>query len=342
MYDWIGKLTQSEPAVKRLNRVFRLLPRPFVYGLGRLSGMALYRVCGQPLRRRIAANLTALLGPTSPRELAQLSRNYLTNLLLTLLEIVVEADSLPHTAGRRFQVEGEQHLGQALAAGRGAIVYTPHVGNFFYYYWYLTRRYSCLTVATAGSAELRPLYVRFQALGCPGLDYDDTPPLALYRALKRHLSDGGVVFLLGDFWRPSFPPVRWFGRDTRAPEGAAMLALELGTPVVPFYGQRLPGWRCSRHRLVFEPPLKLHEQFARHERRAANDLLHAFMEKVVRQTPAEWFYWFNAEERWEPAAGPDNEAAGSVLSPGDDQERVRRAWSVRLGSRFPRKAKNLH
>jgi len=306
MYAWIGKLTRRETAVRRIARAFGLLPRPLVYRLGRLAGLALYRACGQALRRRIAANLDALIGPASPRELARISRDYLTNLLLTLFEIVVEADSLPQTAKWRFQVEGEEHLQQALAAGRGAIVYTPHAGNFFYYYWYLTRRYACLTVATAGSDELRPLYVRFQSLGCPGLDYDSMPPLALYRSLKRHLAAGGVVFLLGDFWRPAFPPARWFGRDTRAPEGAAMLALELGTPVVPFYGHRLRGRQRSRHRLVFEPPLALHEEFARSERQAANDRLHAFMEQVIRQAPAEWFYWFNAEERWERPAGTDS------------------------------------
>ncbi|UUZ79261.1 hypothetical protein LJK88_29220 [Paenibacillus sp. P26] len=151
------------------------------------------------------------------------------------------------------------------------------------------------------------MYLKFLNLGCPGLDYDNTPPLELYRRLKKHLAAGGVVFLLGDFWRPSFPVSRFFGRRTRTPEGAAMLAIEQQVPVVPFYGFRERGFR---HRLIFKEPLYLYSSFTRATRTDAANLLNRFMERVIRERPEGWFYWFNAEERWEPELPQDTARNG--------------------------------
>lgn len=253
---------------------------------------------------RISSNMTDLLGPMSTAQLQSLTRQYVRNALFTLYEIIFLSTRLPQLAAKLFQVDGEAHLEEALklANGKGIIVYTPHVGNFFYYYWYLTRKYDCLTVASAGSPELRPMYLQFQAMGCQGLDYDSMPPLELYRTLKKHVNRGGVVFLLGDFWRPSFPVSRFFGRPTRTPEGAAMLALEHQVPIVPMHGYR--GWD-GKHRLVFHAPLVYSHSNALNGRQARAEVnveLNRFMENVIREHPASWFYWFNAHERWEREA----------------------------------------
>ena len=34
-------------------------------------------------------------------------------------------------------------------------------------------------------------------------------------------------------------------------------------------------------------------------RAEANLLLNGFMERVIREQPGSWFYWFNVHERWE-------------------------------------------
>ncbi len=121
----------------------------------------------------------------------------------------------------------------------------------------------------------------------------------MYRTLKKHVQNGGVVFLLGDFWRPSFPLSKLFGRVTRTPEGAAMLALEQQVPIVPFYGFRSQGFK---HRLVVGEPFILHSpetSSVRSARADANLILNSFVERVIREQPASWFYWFNVHERWE-------------------------------------------
>jgi lauroyl/myristoyl acyltransferase len=297
MYGWIAKVT-TNPA--RLNRLRRILGRvPAVVCLPVLSALSLlaYWTAGS-VRRRIKKNMEELLPEVSKNERVRHVRNYFLNLVLALYEILVDSLRLKEPSEDRFTVRGEEYLEEALKQGRGAILYAPHMGNFFYYYWVLTRKYDCLTVATGGSPELRPLYLLFQDLGCSGLDYDNTPPLQVMRILREHLQKNGVIFLLGDFWRPNFPKAMMFGRKTGTPSGAAVLALEQGTPVIPFYGFRTQGWK---HELVFGPPIHLNREFERRQRAEAMERLNREMEKMIRQQPGQWFYWFNVHERWEKA-----------------------------------------
>ncbi|TVY10130.1 lysophospholipid acyltransferase family protein [Paenibacillus cremeus] len=296
MYDWIGKAASNERLLQRWVTFTGWLPRSWMLGCCRITALLLFWVSGRDLREKVLGNLLDLLPKRSEADLRRIRLSYFQNLVITLYEIVLEAHRLAGSEHWRFQVEGEAHLEEALRLGRGAIVYTPHEGNFFYYYWYLCQKYDCLTVATAGSAELRPLYLKFQAMGCPGLDYDNTPPLELLRRLRKHLQGGGVVFLLGDFWRPTFPRSRLFGRDTRTPDGASSLSIEQQVPVIPLHGWRERGWV---HRLQFEPALHLSSAFTSATRSDATMLLNRFMERVITECPEQWFYWFNAHERWE-------------------------------------------
>lgn len=280
-----------------------------------VTAFILYQALRKGFVQCVEQNLSDLLGAMPKGSLRAISKRYVTNVVFTLLEILFLSKKIKKRYVHQFEVQGEEHLQEAQrqAKGKGFIVYAPHVGNFFYYYWYLTQKYNCLTVASAGSPELKPLYMKFAAMGCKGLDYDSVPPLELYRTLKKHVTSGGILFILGDFWRPSFPLSRLFGRLTRTPEGAAMLALEHQVPVVPFYGHRVRGFN---HRLVFGKPVYLYEQFkhsGRSERSETNLLLNSFMERVIREQPSAWFYWFNAHERWEdtkPVAGQTTKAAG--------------------------------
>jgi phosphatidylinositol dimannoside acyltransferase len=299
VYDWIASLTGDERRSQRIGWLCGLVPRGVLLLLCHAVGLLLFAAAGTKLRERVLRNMTELLPERKRGELKRMQRHYFQNMVMALYEIMIEGHRLPGSSSWRFLVEGEERLEEALRLGRGAIVYTPHVGNFFYYYWYLCQKYSCLTVATASSNELRPLYLKFQAMGCPGLDYDETPPLELYRALKKHLQAGGVVLLLGDFYRPTFPRSRLFGRVTRTPEGGVTLAIEQQVPVIPFYGRRERGFV---HRLVFGETLHLYSSFTKATRSDAALLLNRFMEQVIREHPEEWFYWFNAEERWEQEA----------------------------------------
>lgn len=291
MYRWIGWVTSPKRA-RWLGRILSGIPEPFLLALFSLTARALVRFGGQ-VSRRIKDNMSAVLGGNAPIE--QLRRHYFYQVCLTLYELLFVSRSLPDQGQKRFCLTGEEHLRSALEAGRGAILYAPHVGNFFFAYWLLSQRYPCLAVVTARSEELRPLYLILQELGCAGLDYDDTPPLLLVKRLRKHLSQNGVVFLLGDFSRPAFPTGSLFGRKTPLPRGAASLALQGKVPVIPFYCRRLKGFT---HQCVFHPPLLLHEQYRTDQVAEAMEQLYPFLEETVRAVSEQWLYWFNVDERW--------------------------------------------
>jgi lauroyl/myristoyl acyltransferase len=318
LYEWIAQLTSNEHRLDRIGKFVNIFPIWMMAAACTILSFVLYRILRKGFLKRVEHNMIDLLGEMPKRSLRSISKHYVQNAIFTLYEILFQSNRLKKLHANTFHVQGEGNLQEAQrrANGKGFIVYSPHVGNFFYYYWYLTRKFDCLTVASAGSPELKPLYMKFAAMGCKGLDYDSVPPLELYRTLKKHVLGGGVVFILGDFWRPTFPLSRLFGRLTRTPEGAAMLALEHHVPIVPFYGYRVRGFN---HRLVFGQPVYLHEQFdrsGRSERSEANLLLNGFIEKVIREHPSAWFYWFNTQERWEKyhSAAADQKSNGLIGS----------------------------
>lgn len=294
MFEKIGKLTTDPEKRERFVARLLRLPRPLVFLLCCLCGWFMYLFV-PAFRRRLQTNMRQLLGDrVTPREIRRFTSEYMRNIFLTIYEIMVDSNRLSQTAHWRFSAEGLEHVEEALQLGRGVIVYTPHVGNFFFYYWYLCQRYDCLTVVTAGSPELRPLYLQFQKLGCDGLDYDEAPPLELVRRLRRHLQKNGVVFLLGDFSRPTFPLAPIFGKWMHTPGGAASLALDCRVPIVTMYGMRT---RYFRHHMQFNPPWHVYERFEKHQREEVTAQCNSFMETVIRRVPSQWLYWFDAHER---------------------------------------------
>nr|WP_315989498.1 hypothetical protein [Desulforamulus aquiferis] len=227
------ELTEDKKRQSVVMVILALMPERVIILIGWLSGYLL-AIIAKPLRVAVLFNMAEVLDKT-PKEIIKCCRAYLCHFPIILLEILMAPQRLTKEKVRQWTVEGEEHLQKALDLGRGAIIYAPHMGNFFYYYWYLSQRYPCLTVATGGSSELRPLYLLFQGMGCQGMDYDNTPPQKLLRTLSYHLRSNGVVFLLGDFWRPNFPLANFFGKASRSPGGAASLALKQQVPVVLLY-----------------------------------------------------------------------------------------------------------
>ncbi|WP_240689129.1 lysophospholipid acyltransferase family protein [Ammoniphilus sp. YIM 78166] len=248
------------------------------------------------LRKLVYSNMKELLTEKPSKKLHRLTRSYFYQMTVVLYEILIESSSLDKVENNKFDVKGENYIKQELDQGKGVIIFTPHVGNFFYYYWYLTQRYPCLTVATMGSSELRPLYSIFENMGCRALDYDEVPAVEIVRQLKRHLANNGVVFLLGDFWRPNFPPARFFGRSTRTPAGSAMLSLEGKVPIIPMLGYRK---KRFKHDIQFYAPVYLYQKWSPSQRSQAINELNEWLEEMVKTKPDQWFYWFNVNERWE-------------------------------------------
>lgn len=229
------------------------------------------------------------------KEIRTHCRTYFENALLTLTEILFLSKKLDKVITGVINAEGQENIDLARQAGKGAILFSSHTGNFFYYYYYLSRHYPSLVVATAMDEDLHQLYLIFHRLGCEGLDYDTTNKKEMLRIIKKHLDNNGILVLFGDFWRRQFPEAIMFNKNTRAPRGAASLALDFEIPVIPFYGYRT---KDLQHKIIFNEPVNLHEKFTRKQKAAATNYLNRLLEENIIQVSAQWFYWFNADERW--------------------------------------------
>jgi KDO2-lipid IV(A) lauroyltransferase len=317
IFDWIGHLVNNPRRMQRLQTWSAWLPRRLVFGFVVLLGHVTFYF-SPAARRQIMANMGELMPHIGIRERRSLCRKYIVHECLTIYEQAIELrqalrPSMGASACRlaRFRFTGLEHLDEALKLGRGAIVYSPHIGNYFYLYWAMSQRYPCLSVVTAGSKELRNLFLGMYKTGVKAFDYDDIKPLDLIRHLRAHLQGNGVLFILGDFWRPDFPACTLFGKPSRTPAGTMTFSLLQKVPVIPFYGLR-EGW--FDHHLVFEPPVYLYEKYSAHsaeQKSQAADELSRIMERLVSRKPEQWLYWFNVHERWEAEEPAASSAEGS-------------------------------
>ena len=152
------------------------------------------------------------------------------------------------------RIEGQRHVEDALAAGRGVVFALPHSGNWDIAGVWLTNTYGQFATV---AERLKPesLYNRFvayrESLGFEVLPLTGgaRPPAEI---LADRLNDNGLVCLMSDRdLTRSGVPVDFFGEQTRLPSGPAKLACETGAALLPahtwFEGD---GWGLRLH-----PPL---------------------------------------------------------------------------------------
>jgi KDO2-lipid IV(A) lauroyltransferase len=196
----------------------------------------------------------------------------------------------------RIDPEGRRVFDAAVAAGRGVIAVTGHVGN-----WELLAAAIAHRGYPATVVARRVNDARFDALvrevrtgaGLRILDRDD-PRFA--QALRGELTEGRVVALLIDQdTRGAGVWVPFFGRPARTPAGAAVLALRARAECVSVFIERRPE---GGHLIRFAPV----ERGDGRTRRDIEDLtarMTAAIEAQIRRNPVEWVWW---HRRWRRAA----------------------------------------
>lgn len=202
----------------------------------------------------------------------------------------IESFRLPGTAtadiDRGTVVIGYEHIAEARAAGRGAIMCLPHLGAWEWAAFWLNAVHGDPVTAVAEQIEPPELAEWFIGLrnqfGIEVVPFGPDAASACVRALKanrllalpsdRDLSGTGV-------------PVTFFGEETTLPGGPATLALRTGAPLIPVSCY----FDNDRHLGIALPPLdterrgKLREDVAR----VTQDMAHA-LEELVRRAPDQW------------------------------------------------------
>lgn len=183
-------------------------------------------------RRSVRANLE-MAGPGRVKVLP-VFRNHALN----MIEVFASSRWDDEEIASRIEFGSREVLDSALAAGRGVILVTAHIGNWELPAPYLASLgYRLHVVAGIQMNRLLSTAVRREKER-RGIEVIE--PHHPYRSLFRALSGGGIVALLldGDVYEGGVE-TEFFGRPVQMPAGAARLACRTGAPVV--------GACCRRH-----------------------------------------------------------------------------------------------
>lgn len=292
---------------------YLLIPRPLQHVLGVPIGFALSRIMRRS-RAGVARNLVRILrcGPAAEdrrRAPALLWRTFWKYGLYLLDYMVFALGGAERTRALVGRREGEGPLFAALAAGRGAIIVSPHLGNWELGGAVLARlgRPPHVLTARRGDGALEKYRRRFRRrLGVRFLDVAEAAGAAagLVEA-ARVLRGGGVVAVLADRAQGGRAVgARFFGTRCRFPAGPAALALATGAPIFPV---AIVLERGFRYRVAIGAPIDVRAGGPREEAlEAATAAMAAAFEGWIRAYPDQWynFYdWFaQAEETLNPPA----------------------------------------
>ncbi len=245
-------------------------------------------------RRAVRANIRVITGREDVEWLViatyyKFSRDW-TDIVLLMRPKGPGPDAL---IGRRTS---HRPLDDALAAGSGAILISPHLGNWELGGLGLAAMGYRINVLTFREHDekvnaLRETARRRHGINFIYVDRDDASPLAIIEAVNC-LRRNEVLALLGDRDGSSHTAeFTFFGRPAQIPIGPAHLALVTGAPVIPVFVPLEGG----RYATIMEEPVYFkgsRTDRARVIREGTESLLRVF-ERYIRAYPDQWYNFYD-------------------------------------------------
>ena len=207
--------------------------RPLIW-----AATGLFFFIAAPARENVARNLRAVLKGSSR----------LINYLRVLRVFANFGWSLADSAGHglrkkrfQYQLDGEDCLRQ-LAAAKGAIVLTAHMGNYdlgaalFAQKFEREMRMVRAPEPDARAAQHVDLALQQSGAGAVKVGYN-TDGISLALDLLNALRNGEIISIQGDrvVGEVSRAPVKFFSREVFLPNGPFVLALASGAPIYPLF-----------------------------------------------------------------------------------------------------------
>ena len=294
-------------AIQTLGR----LPLRAGYAIAAVAGRMIYWLSPRS-RRNVISNLRQVLGEEAPdRDVRAAAREVFVNVARYYIDLV----RMPHMElddffRRRLRYFGfDEHVLPAVAAGKGVIALSGHLGN-----------------PELGVQGMLSRGVKVFALTEPVQPASVSRLVDSLRASKGHefapvgfagvkrviqtLREGGVVALMAD--RDIEGPkarLPFFGKETMMPTGPIELALRTGAVVIPSFCIRTKHGGIDAH---LEAPMEL-ERTGDMEKDVRTNALRflARLEKRIREHPEQWVVlesiWDGAPEVAEPPPVPVGE-----------------------------------
>lgn len=276
-----------------INLFTKLVPRWLFPPLAFVTAVIVYCITGKQ-RRGARSNLRVVTGrrwvePSIISSYYKFARNWCDIMLMTRLS----GQGLHALVGRRSD---SKPMDEALAAGTGAILVSPHLGNWELGGLGLADLGYPVNVLTFREPDERFNRERERLRQERGIrfiyvDRDDASPLAIIEAVNA-LRRNEVLAILGDRDGSSHTMrLDFFGRPTNIPVGAAYLALASGAPVIPVFVLLEKG----RYATIMEEPIFFRGGHGEHGSaiRSGMERLLAVFERYIRAYPDQWYNYYD-------------------------------------------------
>jgi KDO2-lipid IV(A) lauroyltransferase len=274
----------------------RPLPRRALLAVGRGIGAFVWRVVR--FRRKVVLdNLSAAFGAErSARWIAATAGAFYRNLGMMLVEFLAAGHRDRADLRTNVALEGHEYVEALLAAGRGAILMSGHLGNFeLMLPRAAVQGYPVHGIVKPQSNRLiDAFYNGIRAREGVGLIRTGG---AMQRSLEV-LAGGGFVGLLGDQdagAKGQF--VEFLGRPASVNRGPALMAVKAQCPIVMAFVTRRPD---GSHLLRVEPPLEVDPAWTEEEGvRIMTERHTALLAAAVRRDPDQ-YYWIHRRWKTQP------------------------------------------
>jgi Kdo2-lipid IVA lauroyltransferase/acyltransferase len=283
--------------VKWLSRVACWLPDGIRNRIGDVIGAACWPLVPRKRRNMAINNVIAAFG-ASREEAERLVKQSTVRFGRMFMEVLCFPKLTRENIRSRVEMIGQQHMIDALALGRGAILATAHSGN-----WELLGAalalYGFPIVGVAQkqtNAAMDRFINEYRTMSGMQITYKSG-----VRSMISLLGEGKIIGLIMDqdaHERGVF--VNFFGRQASTPSGAAALARMKDAPIVPtFITENADG----THTAIMYPPVWVNKTSDReHDIQVTTQQLTTIIEQHIRTHPAEWFWLHNRWKTGAPAA----------------------------------------
>jgi len=253
-----------------------------------------------PARRAILSNLRVVL-PGSAR-LTNYARTWLTlfNFACTI------ADAADHKLAQTefaYAVEGPDFLDQ-LAAARGAILLTAHMGNYdlgaAIFAQRFRREIHMVRAPETDEQTAQHLDRSIEQAGAGAVKVAyNTAGMALPFELLNALRQGEIVSIQGDrvTGNVSAREARLFGQLVRLPDGPFMLAFVAESPIFPLFIVRTS---YHHYKIIAGEPIHC-RRTDRSRDAAVEEAMNAWCRTLERIVTANWSQWFSLVPIFPPA-----------------------------------------
>jgi KDO2-lipid IV(A) lauroyltransferase len=276
--------------------IVRALPRRRAIALGRAIGAAWGRL--DPRHLGIAAgNLGRSFPGWTPERARAVALDVYRHVGGVLHDILWMTPRPREAILDLVEIEGIEHVDAALAAGRGVLVVTAHIGN-----WELH--------GVAHGFRFGAIGVVARALDNPALDerlcaFRRRPgntviykKRALSQVITLLRANKGIAILIDQNIHDGGVYVDFFGRPAATTTVAAALALKTGCALVPAHSELQSD---GRYRLVYEPALAIERTADREaDLVRVTQQLTTVIEGWVRAQPGQWL-WLHKRWKTQPA-----------------------------------------